>query len=91
VRGKKWHYEAVYPDGRKEVILSVPRYDFNWQTYYEFETPKVMPKGTRLLASAWYDTTTRRATPTIPIRSLTCAGENRPGKRCSTRDCCSRS
>ena len=55
VRGKKWHYEAVYPDGRKEVILSVPRYDFNWQTYYEFETPKLMPKGTRLLASAWYD------------------------------------
>ena len=59
VRGKKWHYEAIYPDGRKEVILSVPRYDFNWQTYYEFETPKIMPKGTRLLASAWYDNSAR--------------------------------
>jgi hypothetical protein len=55
VRGKRWHYEAVYPDGRREVILSVPRYDFNWQTYYEFETPKIMPKGTRLVATAWYD------------------------------------
>ena len=36
VRGTGWHYEAIYPDGRKEVILSVPKYDFNWQHEYVF-------------------------------------------------------
>ena len=55
LRGKRWKYEAIYPDGRREIVLSVPRYDFNWQAYYELETPLVMPKGTKLVASAWYD------------------------------------
>ena len=39
VRGTGWHYEATYPDGRKEVILSVPKYDFNWQHEYVFTQP----------------------------------------------------
>jgi hypothetical protein len=28
VRGKSFTYEAVYPDGRKQMLLDVPRYDF---------------------------------------------------------------
>jgi Copper type II ascorbate-dependent monooxygenase, C-terminal domain len=55
VRGKRWHYEAVYPDGRREVILSVPKYDFNWQHEYVFRTPLKLPAGTKLAAKAWYD------------------------------------
>jgi hypothetical protein len=55
VRGKGWTYEATYPDGRKETILSVPKYDFNWQTDYVFREPLKLPKGTRLHATAWYD------------------------------------
>jgi mono/diheme cytochrome c family protein len=55
LRGKKWEYRMVYPDGRSEVVLSVPKYDFNWQTYYEFARPLAAPKGSRLEASAWYD------------------------------------
>lgn len=55
LRGKRWKYEAIYPDGRREIVLSVPKYDFNWQTYYEFETPLVVPKGTKLVATAHYD------------------------------------
>ena len=31
LRGVRWDYEAVYPDGTRETILSVPDYDFNWQ------------------------------------------------------------
>jgi len=30
-RGKNYFYEAIYPDGRRETLLSVPRWDFNWQ------------------------------------------------------------
>ena len=55
VRGKRWHLEATYPDGRTETILDVPRYDFNWQTDYVFKQPLKLPKGTKVRTSAWYD------------------------------------
>ena len=55
VRGKRWNYELVMPDGTKKPLLSVPKYDFNWQTYYMFKEPLQLPKGARILSSAWYD------------------------------------
>jgi hypothetical protein len=55
LRGKSWRYVMVYPDGRSEVVLSVPKYDFNWQTFYEFAKPIAAPKGSRLEATAHYD------------------------------------
>jgi hypothetical protein len=58
LRGKSWEYRMVYPDGRSEVILSVPKYDFNWQTYYVFAKPLAAPKGARLEARAHYDNST---------------------------------
>jgi hypothetical protein len=55
LRGKSWEYRLIYPDGQSQVVLSVPKYDFNWQTYYVFATPLVAPKGSRLEATAHYD------------------------------------
>ncbi len=55
VRGRRWEIQATYPDGRNEVILAVPNYDFNWQTDYVFKQPLKLPKGTVLHSSAWYD------------------------------------
>jgi hypothetical protein len=55
VRGKRWSYEAIYPDGRKETLLSVPNYDFEWQHEYVFREPLTIPKGTKIHATAWYD------------------------------------
>lgn len=55
VRGKAWDYRLTYPDGRTETLLSVPRYDFNWQTDYVFVTPLKVPKGSVLKAVARYD------------------------------------
>jgi hypothetical protein len=55
LRGKAWEYRIVYPDGRSEILLSVPHYDFNWQTYYVFATPHAVPKGSRIEAVAHYD------------------------------------
>lgn len=54
-RGKRFLYEAIYPDGRREILLSVPRWDFNWQTNYTFEKPVFVPAGTRIRAVAWWD------------------------------------
>jgi hypothetical protein len=55
LRGKSWQYRLIYPDGHSEVVLSVPHYDFNWQTYYIYSKPLAVPKGSRLECTAHYD------------------------------------
>lgn len=55
LRGKAFRYTAAYPDGREEVLLDVPGYDFNWQNAYELREPKRLPAGTRIRCDAWYD------------------------------------
>ena len=55
LRGKKWEYRLELPDGTQRVILSVPTYDFNWQTYYMFREPVSIPKGSRIRSAAWYN------------------------------------
>jgi len=58
VRGKRWSYVLTLPDGTSTPILSVPKYDFNWQLTYELATPKVLPKGTKLEVIAHFDNST---------------------------------
>jgi hypothetical protein len=55
VRGKAFQYSIAYPDGRREVLLDVPRYDFAWQLSYEPETPLRVPAGARMECVARYD------------------------------------
>jgi hypothetical protein len=54
-RGTASSFVAEYPDGTKETLLSVPMYDFNWQTTYGFAAPKAIPKGTKITHSTTYD------------------------------------
>lgn len=64
VRGKAFDYTLVYPDGRSEVILSVPKYDFDWQRDYFFKEPIPVPKGSRLICTAYFDNSwANRANP----------------------------
>jgi hypothetical protein len=58
VRGKDMTYIAHYPDGTTETLLSVPRYDFNWQITYELAQPKILPQGTQVEVIAHYDNST---------------------------------
>lgn len=55
LRGKDFKYEVVYPDGKRETLLSVPKYDFNWQTMYQLEKPLRLPAGTRIECTAHFD------------------------------------
>lgn len=55
LRGKDFKYEVVYPDGREETLLSVPKYDFHWQLAYELATPLNLPAGSKLIVTAHYD------------------------------------
>jgi peroxiredoxin len=54
-RGKSFRFTAKYPDGRQEILLDVPRYDFNWQIIYLLKEPKLIPAGTVVHLEAHYD------------------------------------
>jgi hypothetical protein len=54
-RGKKALYMLEYPDGREETLLSVPKYDYNWQTTYKFKKLKPVPAGSKVHLTGWWD------------------------------------
>ena len=54
-RAKEYELRAIYPTGETELLLKVPDYSFAWQIGYEFAKPVVLPKGTRLESTTWYD------------------------------------
>ncbi len=54
-RGKDMKYTVKYPDGREEVLLNVPKYQYDWQLNYEFETPVRIPAGSTITVLAHYD------------------------------------
>lgn len=55
MRGSAFKYEVTYPDGKTEVLLDVPVYDFNWQNHYILKEPKLLPKGTKMVCTALFD------------------------------------
>jgi len=69
LRGKAFRYELIRPDGKSEIVLDVPHYDFNWQLAYRFREPLEVEKGSRLVATAWYDNSS--ANPANPDATKT--------------------
>ena len=69
-RGKRMIVAAYYPDGQTEVLLSVPHYDFNWQTSYDLQEPKFIPAGTTLIQHQWWDNSAQNKAnpdPTVEV------------------------
>ncbi len=66
MRGQAMSLEAVYPDGRKELISSVSNFQWNWHINYVYDTEyaPLLPKGTTLVFTAWHDNTA--ANPSNP-------------------------
>ena len=56
-RGVAARYTATYPDGREELLLDVPEWEQGWQETYWYNEPKLLPKGTMIDVSFWYDNT----------------------------------
>lgn len=70
-RGRYMTYSAVYPDGTKELLLSVPKYEFNWQFSYQLEEPLLLPAGTRLVTRGAMDNSPQNPynpDPSRPVR-----------------------
>ncbi len=57
-RGRASEFSVRYPDGREELVLSVPNYDFNWQRYFQFKEPIMAPAGTQVIHRTTYDNST---------------------------------
>jgi hypothetical protein len=55
LRGKDMKYEVIYPDGRRETLLWVPKFNFNWQAMYCLKKPISIPRGTRAVITAHFD------------------------------------
>ncbi|MBX7167794.1 MAG: redoxin domain-containing protein [Pirellulales bacterium] len=71
LRGKSFRYTAEYPDGHREVLLDVPRYDFLWQNRYILAEPKRLPAGTRIHCEAGFDNSAENPAnpdPTATVR-----------------------
>ena len=60
-RGKSFKYEAIYTNGTSEVLLSVPYYEFNWQTAYRLAQPKDLPPGTAIKVTSHWDNSIQNA------------------------------
>jgi hypothetical protein len=75
LRGKSFRYEAIYPDGRSEVLLSVPHYDFMWQHKYVLSEPKRLPAGTVLRGTAVYDNSPANPNNPNPGATVKCGSQ----------------
>jgi peroxiredoxin len=71
LRGKSFRFEAVQPDGRRQVLLDVPRWDFHWQLRYELAEPVRLPKGSRLVCIAHYDNSANNPDNPDPTQTVT--------------------
>lgn len=69
-RGKYMSYSAEFPDGRIEMLLSVPKYDFNWQFNYALAEPLFLPAGTRIIARGAMDNSTQNPGNPDPDRPV---------------------
>lgn len=68
VRGSWMKFEALFPDGRRETLCSVPRYDFNWQQTYRLAQPRRIPAGTWVVLTGGYDNSARNPANPDPRR-----------------------
>ncbi len=71
LRGKDFRYNVTYPDGRKETLLSVPAYDFGWQSYYTLDKPLALPHGTRIECIAHFDNSSANPYNPDPEQTVT--------------------
>jgi hypothetical protein len=69
-RGKSMKTEAIYPDGRRELLFDVPKYDFRWQETYFLKHQFLLPKGTKLFTTAYFDNSRNNPLNPDPTKTI---------------------
>ncbi len=70
LRGKDIRYTLIWPDGRQQVLLDVPKFDFNWQLHYELAEPMKIPAGSKIATLAHYDNSIKNRYNPAPNREV---------------------
>ena len=70
LRGSAMEFKALYPDGRSETLLNVPNYSFSWQTVYYSRKPLAIPKGTRIVVTAYFDNSAKNKYNPDPAQAV---------------------
>jgi peroxiredoxin len=70
LRGSWFKFELLYPTGKRETVLSVPQYDFNWQTGYRLVEPKRVPAGTWMLCTGGHDNSKKNPNNPDPAKRV---------------------
>ncbi len=70
LRGKAYRMTAVYPDGRRELLVTVPHYDFHWQTTYFLAEPLRLPAGAAIECVAEYDNSPNNPNNPDPAKTV---------------------
>ena len=68
--GKSFRYTATFPDGTQEILLSVPAFDFGWQSVYRLAESRFLPKGTRIDCLAHFDNSPKNPFNPDPSRNV---------------------
>ncbi len=69
-RGKDVRYEVTRPNGTHQVLLSVPRYNFDWQLVYRFQDPIPIEKGSVLTLTAHFDNSANNPANPDPTKAI---------------------
>jgi peroxiredoxin len=69
-RGGSANVAIVYPNGKEEMILALPKYDFNWQYEYFLAEPLKAPAGSRIVTRWTYDNSTRNKSNPDPLKDV---------------------
>ena len=75
-RGKHMRFYADYPDGTREELINIAKYNYNWQLSYTYEEPKFVPGGTKITAVAAWDNSARNPTNPNPDRAVDWGNES---------------
>jgi hypothetical protein len=70
LRGKDFEYRLLFPTGETQTILSVPRYDFGWQLWYEPQSEILLPKGTKIQCTAHFDNSPNNPSNPDPAKAV---------------------
>ncbi|MEO8038513.1 MAG: redoxin domain-containing protein [Betaproteobacteria bacterium] len=70
LRGKAARFTAIHPDGRQEILLNVPKYDFGWQTTYVLAQPRILPAGTRVVFDMTWDNSAQNPANPDPDKTV---------------------
>jgi hypothetical protein len=70
LRGKAFRYEITPASGKSETVLDIPHYDFNWQLYYRLAEPRLLPPGTVVKATGWFDNSEKNPANPDPKKTV---------------------